>query len=86
MRRLAAVLVLVLAGCAGDASPAVEAGCRNPKAAHTEALYVQDAFACDNGGRLLTFKDNTARDAFVEVAEYFGSTFRVGDRWAYELP
>jgi hypothetical protein len=35
-------------------------------------LYVQRAYACDDGTRVLTFADVAARDAYLTTAEAFG--------------
>lgn len=84
----AVALALALSGCGGDdeRTPAEQAGCKDPAPAETEELYVQEAYDCADGGRLLTFADNEARDAFVDIAEHFGGQYETGDAWAYEKP
>jgi hypothetical protein len=37
-----------------------------------DELYVQRAYACSDGTRVLTFSDVTARDACLKVATTFG--------------
>lgn len=49
----------------------------------TQELYVQHAYACEDGARVVTFAGTDARDAYLKVAEYFGTvTLDRGDRWA----
>jgi hypothetical protein len=65
---------------------AEEVGCESPNPASTEELYVQEAVDCADGGRVLTFASNEARDSFVEIAEGFGGSYETGDRYAVEAP
>ena len=93
-RQLAPVLVgvvLVLVGCGDDEPPSIEeiaeqVGCENPTPQDTDELYVVDAVECADGGRVLTFNTNSARDSFIEIAEEFGGTYETGDGYAVEAP
>jgi hypothetical protein len=82
------LLAASLTACGGgsEQSPAEQSGCDSPAASETDELYVQEVFDCSDGGRLLIFADNTARDSFVEIAEGFGGKYTTGDGWAYEQP
>jgi hypothetical protein len=46
-------------------------------------LYVQRAYACSDGTRVVTFADDQARDAYLTTAESFGTvTIERGIGWA----
>lgn len=65
-------------GGAGSAAPT--AGCSEVT---TEELYVQKAFTCPDGTRVVTFTDSNARDDYLKVAEHFGqATVDKGATWA----
>lgn len=66
-------------GAAGDAPPPLD-GCHEVT---TQELYVQHAYACDDGSRVVVFTDGRARDDYLKTAEYFGTvTLDRGPRWA----
>lgn len=68
----AVVLALLSPGWAGGASAVAGpslSGCHEVEA---KELYVQRAYACDDGTRVLTFADVAARDAYLTAAEAFG--------------
>ena len=74
------VVVLVASGGGGGGTAAPTAGCTEVS---TEELYVQHAFECPDGTRVLTFATSTARDDFLRVAEGFGAvTVERGPTWA----
>jgi hypothetical protein len=76
------VIVLVAGGGGADGagSAAPTAGCTEVA---TEELYVQHAYDCPDGTRVLTFADSSARDDFLKVAEHFGAvTVERGATWA----
>lgn len=83
---VAAVIALVLiapwgggdGGGAGSAAPTD--GCSEVT---TEELYVQKAFTCPDGTRVVTFASTAARDDYLKVAEHFGTvTVDRGATWA----
>lgn len=48
-----------------------------------QELYVQRAFQCEDGTRVVMFADDRARDAYLDVAEHFGTvTVERGSSWA----
>ena len=48
-----------------------------------QELYVQRAFQCEDGTRVVLFVDAEARDAYLAVAEHFGTVIvDRGDWWA----
>lgn len=56
------------------------AGCHEVEA---KELYVQHAYTCDDGTRLVTFATLDARDGYLKIAEGYGTvTVERGDRWA----
>ena len=74
------VVVLVASGGGGGGTAAPTAGCTEVS---TEELYVQHAFECPDGTRVLTFADSSARDDFLKVANHFGAvTVDQGATWA----
>lgn len=73
-------IVLVAGGGGGAGSAAPTEGCTEVT---TEELYVQHAYNCPDGTRVLTFADSSARDDFLKVAEHFGAvTVDKGATWA----
>ena len=65
---------------AGSDSAAPTAECSEVT---TEELYVQKAFSCPDGTRVLTFATAAARDDYLKVAEHFGTvTVERGTTWA----
>lgn len=53
----------------------------------TGELYVQHAYACTDGTRVLTFSDVTQRDEYARVAEGFGVTIiDRGEAWIRVRP
>lgn len=55
-------------------------GCHEVQA---KELYVQHAYACDDGTRIVTFASGEARDSYLKVAEGFGAvTVDRGAQWA----
>jgi hypothetical protein len=89
----ALALLLALAGCGGDRSEGTTPDPAKPltvgqladklgcfyEGGSTE-LYVQEGGPCGDYS-LYTFRDNTARDAYVEAAGAFGGNLLVGERW-----
>ena len=80
----AAVIAVVLTagkdGGGGAGSAAPTAGCSEVA---TEELYVQKAFGCPDGTRVVTFATTAARDDYLKVAEHFGVvTVDRGATWA----
>ena len=63
-------------------------GCSGYADDTTQEIYVQAVGKCsigsDDSVRVLTFNDNTGRDAFVKIAKGFGGNYAVGDRFAIE--
>jgi hypothetical protein len=56
------------------------AGCHEVEA---KELYVQHAYVCDDGTRIVTFATGEARDNYLKVAEGFGTvTVDRGLQWA----
>lgn len=50
----------------------------------TREMYVQHAYACPDGTRVVTFADESARDDYVRVAEHFGTVvLDFGPTWAH---
>lgn len=46
-------------------------------------LYVQRAYECQDGTRVVTFADDSARDDYLRTAEHFGTvTVDRGQGWA----
>lgn len=76
-------VVVLLAGGSdggGGSSAAPTAGCSEVT---TEELYVQQAFTCPDGTRVVTFATTQARDDYLKVAEHFGAvTADKGATWA----
>lgn len=65
---------------AGASSAAPTAGCSEVS---TEELYVQHAYSCQDGTRVLTFATTQGRDDYLKVAEGFGTvTVDKGATWA----
>jgi hypothetical protein len=80
---LAAVTVAIALlsddGSAGVDGPPL-AGCHEVQA---KELYVQRAYVCDDGTRIVTFVSGEARDSYLKVAEGFGAvTIDRGVQWA----
>jgi len=54
----------------------------------TQELYVSEVGRCtlgqDTAVRVLTFHDDTGRDAFVKIAASFGPSYAVGDMFVVE--
>ncbi len=81
------IVAVVIALAAGDkggsgdgAAAAPTAGCSEVT---TEELYVQKAYDCQDGTRVLTFATTQSRDDFLRVAESFGAVaVDKGATWA----
>lgn len=55
-------------------------GCNEVEA---KELYVQRAYECQDGTRVVTFADDSARDDYLRTAEHFGAvTVDRGNGWA----
>lgn len=84
---IATVVVLVVLNLGGDDKAGADAGSAAPTAGcsetTTEELYVQKAFTCPDGTKVLTFATTQARDDYLKVAEHFGqATVERGATWA----
>lgn len=76
----AAVLLVFVVLDAPVGDPAPTAGCSE---VISKELYVQHAYECPDGTRVLTFIDDAARDDFLKIAEHFGATLvEQGPAWA----
>jgi hypothetical protein len=77
---VAAVVVLLVVVLGGDdaggrdgAASSASAPISGCSEATTEELYVQHAYTCPDGTRVLTFATMQARDDYLKVAEGFGA-------------
>jgi hypothetical protein len=95
--RTAAVLAAatVIAGCRGGAEPAkppdiatvaARVGCASPTPEPTEEIFVREAVRCADGQRVITFRDNGARDNFRKAAQDFGGVYEEGNGYLVEEP
>ena len=72
------VVVLLLPEDDAASSPPLD-GCHEVQ---TRELYVAQAYACDDGTRVVTFADDRVRDDYIETAERFGTVIvDRGPRW-----
>lgn len=75
---LAAVMVWLIVAPARTAPPPID-GCSEVT---NEELYVQRAYVCGDGSRVVTFSDVTARDAYMDIATHYGViTLSEGNAW-----
>ena len=76
---VALIIVAVVLALRPQSTRAPTQGCTPTS---TGELYVQHAYACDDGTRVLTFSDVTARDAYTSVATHYGVVIiDEGERW-----
>lgn len=73
------VVAFLLPGDDEPSSPPLN-GCHEVQ---TRELYVSQAYACDDGTRIVVFADDRVRNDYIETAERFGTvTVDRGPRWA----
>lgn len=78
-----AVLLFWPDGDAPASTPAPSAPIAGCTEVDTKEMYVQHAYACPDGTRVVTFADESARDDYVRVAEHFGTVvLDFGPTWA----
>jgi hypothetical protein len=87
VKRLAAVLLVLVAACGGGSDPATpdevsaELECASFDEKETEELYVRSLYDCDDTS-VYFFNDNAARDDWWGIAKDVGGVeLKRGDGW-----